>query len=405
LLHAAAVHAAGGDFPWERASAFRDWMINRDPSADQPSDASHEQRYRDIGVEPVRGTARLDGPGVVRVALREGGERILRAQDVIIAVGTRASRLDIPGLDAIDAWDDRAATSARSLPRSLVILGAGPTGTELAQVYARYGVPVTLVSSDERILPRDHPRSADIVADALAEDGVDVRGGVKAVGVEPTAGSGGAHVVRFADGSIAEGHTVMLAVGRSIPYEGLGLESVGLDVSKGMPTPDEQLRLAPNLYVVGDPAGPEQHTHLAHYQGEMAVRIALGEDVRPDVRAIPRAIYTAPESASVGLLLEQALEAGHDAVEDSADLATTARGYTVEAKGHATVVVDRKRRELLGVFLAGPGASEAIHEGVLAVKLGIPLADLADTIHAFPTLARVLGNLIVKVHRELGAAG
>jgi dihydrolipoamide dehydrogenase len=164
---------------------------------------------------------------------------------------------------------------------------------------------------------------------------------------------------------------------------------------------DEALRLAPHLFVVGDPAGPEMHTHLAHYEGEMAVRIALGEDVRPDLRAIPRALYTSPETASVGLLLEQALAAGHDAFEDTADLATTARGYTAEANGHATIVVDRQRRVLLGVFLGGPGASETIHEGVLAVKLALPLAVLADTIHAFPTLARALGNLIVKVHREL----
>jgi dihydrolipoamide dehydrogenase len=239
------------------------------------------------------------------------------------------------------------------------------------------------------------------VAEALGRDGVQVRTDARATEVRPGAGAQGAHVVRFPDGSLAEGHTIILAVGRSVPYEGLGLESLGLDVSKGMPSVDEQLRLAPHVYAVGDPAGPEQHTHLAHYEGEMAVRIALGEDVRPDLRAIPRAIYTAPETASVGLLLEQALEAGHDAMEDSADLATTARGYTVEAEGHATVVVDRERRVLLGVFLGGPGASEAIHEAVLAVKLGIPLETLADTIHAFPTLARVLGNLMVKVHREL----
>jgi dihydrolipoamide dehydrogenase len=210
-------------------------------------------------------------------------------------------------------------------------------------------------------------------------------------------------VIELSDGSVVEGHAVLLAVGRSVPYQGLGLESVGLDVSEGMPHVDGSLRLAPHVYCVGDPAGPEQHTHLAHYEGEMAVRIALGEDVRPDLRAIPRALYTSPEVASVGLQLEQARAAGHDAIEDTADLATSARGYTSEANGHATIVVDRQRRGLLGVFLGGPGASEAIHEGVLAVKLEVPLTVLADTIHAFPTLSRVLGNLIVKVHRELGS--
>ena len=168
-----------------------------------------------------------------------------------------------------------------------------------------------------------------------------------------------------------------------------------------MPRPDEHLRIAPNVYVVGDPAGPELHTHVAHYQGEMAVRIALGEDVTPDFRAIPRALYTEPEAASVGLLLEEAQKQGYDALEETADLAKTAKGYTAQAEGHITVVVDRAARTLLGAFIVGPGASELIHEAVLAVKLQVPLAQLADTIHAFPTMARVMGSLFVKVNRRL----
>jgi pyruvate/2-oxoglutarate dehydrogenase complex dihydrolipoamide dehydrogenase (E3) component len=143
------------------------------------------------------------------------------------------------------------------------------------------------------------------------------------------------------------------------------------------------------------------HTHLGHYSGEMAVRIALGEDVSPDFRAIPRALYTDPEAASVGMFLEQALEAGYDAYEATADIATTAKGYVSESGGHITIVIDRHSRCLLGVAIAGPGASELIHEAVLAVKLRVPLAQLADTIHAFPTTARAMGNLFVQVHREL----
>ena len=165
----------------------------------------------------------------------------------------------------------------------------------------------------------------------------------------------------------------MVSIGRAIPFEGLGLDTIGMTAAGRMPRPDEHLRIAPRVYVVGDPAGPELHTHLAHYQGEMAVRIARGEDVAPDYRAIPRALYTDPEVASVGLLLEQALEAGHDAFEATADLDPTARGYTAEATGHITIVVDRATRTLLGVFIGGPGASELIHEAVLAVKLRIPL--------------------------------
>jgi dihydrolipoamide dehydrogenase len=308
---------------------------------------------------------------------------------------------DIEGLDQIEAWDNHEGTGTRDLPRSLLIIGGGPTGTELAQVYARYDVPVTLVDPHPHILARDHERNAQYVAQGLERDGVNVRTGVRAVRVEPRAGASGVHRVLLSDGSFADGHEVMLSIGRAIPFEGLGLDTLGLTVGEHMPRADEHLRIAPHTYVVGDSAGPELHTHLAHYQGEMAVRVALGEEVTPDYRAIPRALYTDPEAASVGLLLEQALEQGYDAFEATADLAPTARGYTAEVEGHITIVVDRSSRTLLGAFMAGPGVSELIHEAVLAIKLGVPLADLADTIHAFPTAARVMGNLFVRVHREL----
>jgi dihydrolipoamide dehydrogenase len=143
------------------------------------------------------------------------------------------------------------------------------------------------------------------------------------------------------------------------------------------------------------------HTHVSHYEGEMAARIALGEDVKPDFRAIPRAIYTDPEASSVGLRLEQAREAGIDAQELSADLATSAKGYTAEADGHVTIVIDRVASTLVGVFMAGPAVSEAIHEAVLAVKLRTPISVLADTIHAFPTVARVMGLLFADALKKL----
>jgi dihydrolipoamide dehydrogenase len=239
---------------------------------------------------------------------------------------------------------------------------------------------------------------------ALERGGVTVRTDVRAVRVDAGAGDDGAHVVGLSDGSAAQGHELLISIGRAIPFEDLGLETIGVTTDEGMPRPDEQLRIAPHVYVAGDPAGPELHTHLAHYQGEMAVRIARGEDVRPDYRAIPRALYTQPEVASVGLLLEEAQDAGYDAFEASADLSSTAKGSTAQAEGHVTIVVDRTTRTLLGAFIGGPAASELIHEAVLAIKLRVPLAELADTIHAFPTTGRVMGNLFVQVHRELEGA-
>jgi pyruvate/2-oxoglutarate dehydrogenase complex dihydrolipoamide dehydrogenase (E3) component len=355
-----------------------------------------------VGAETVRGTARLDGPGRVVVALTGGGgaERVFEARNVVIAVGSRSKRPPIEGLDAVRVWTNREATAARTLPASLLVLGGGPTGVELAQVYARFGVPVTVVQSGPRLIPTDHPRNADAARRALERDGVDVRLGLRAMRARPAADPVEPDVIELGDGSAASGHAILLAVGRTFSLEALGLESVGLDPT-ALPR-DGRLRLADGVFMAGDPAGPELHTHQAHYQGELAVRMALGDDVTPDYRALPRATYTDPELAFVGVTLEQATAAGLDAVEFVADFPTTAKGYSVEADfGHVTIVVDRAGRELVGAAMAVPDASAAIHECVLAIKARVPIDVLADTIHAFPSTSRILNGLFAEAAAKL----
>jgi pyruvate/2-oxoglutarate dehydrogenase complex dihydrolipoamide dehydrogenase (E3) component len=394
LLHAAAIHHAGGDYPWPKASEFRDYMINRQ-GVDWPEDSGHVEALEKAGATVIRGTARFEGAGHLSVRT-DGAVRELGAGAVILAVGSHSRVPDLPGLADAHAWTNREATSTRELPRSMVILGGGPTGVELGQVYARYGVPVTLVDSNPRINSRDHPRSSELLAAALKRDGVQIRTGVRAQRIRPGTG---VSVVELSDGSTVEGAALLLAIGREIPVDELNLPAIGVTPEAGQVKPDDRLRIAENVYVAGDIAGPELHTHLAHYEGEMAARLALGDDVRPDVSVIPRATYTDPETASVGLLVEQAREAGIDALELTEDLASTPKGYVAEADGHVTIVVDREKRTLVGAFMAGPGVSEAIHEAVLAVKPRTPLSVLADTIHAFPTVARVLGGLFIEADR------
>jgi len=402
LLHAAAAHAAGGDYDWDGASARRDYMINRE-GTDYPSDAGHVHGLEASGATVIRGTGRVAGAGLVDVST--GSEtRTLRARHVIVAVGSNPRVPQIDGLDSITPWTNREATTTRLLPRSLVILGAGPTGVEMAQVFARYGVPTAIIGSRSRVNPQGHPRNSAFLEEGLRRDGVDVRTGVRATRIRAHAASSGAHVVELSDDTTVEGHEIMLAVGRAFPLDDLGLESIGIDPANGLHAgPD--LRIAENVFVAGDPAGPEMATHVAHYQGELAVRIALGDDVRPDYSAIPHAVYTDPEVAGVGRSLDQALEAGIDAFEEVADLATTAKGYVAEATGQVTIVVDRASRTLIGAFIAGPAASEAIHEAVLAIKTRTTLDVLADTIHAFPTTARVMGGLFSQALRRLDKQG
>ena len=403
LLDGAARHAANpATYDWAAASAQRDYMINRASDAEEPDDGGHIRALHGAGALVHRGTATIIGRGRVRVT-HDGTSHELAARNVVVAVGSVAKRPLLEGLEAVPAWTNREATLARTLPPSLLVLGGGPSGCELAQVYARFGVPTTIVQSGPRLAPTDHPRNSEAIRFALERDGVTVRTGVRALRARAGAGADGAHVIELDDGSAAEGHAVLLTVGRAFPIDDLGLEQYGIDTSGRTPFPrDGRLRIADGLWVIGDPAGPELHTHQGHYQGELAVRMALGEEVRPDYRALPRATYTDPEAASVGLTLEQAQGAGLDAFELVADFASSARGYAVQARvGHVTIVVDRAGRELVGAAMACPDASAAIHECVLAIKAHVPVDLLAETVHAFPSTSRILNGLFADARREL----
>lgn len=404
LLDSAARHAANpARWSWPQASARRDFIINRQPDASEPDDSTHLEALRDAGAVTYRGEARILNRGEVEVR-HDDAVHLLHARNVVIAVGSFSKVPPIPGLDQIDVWTNRQATLARELPRSLLVLGGGPTGVELAQGYARFGIPVTIVQSGDRLMPTDHPRNSATVAEALRGDGVDVRLGVRAVAARANRGRDGAHAIDLSDGGVAEGHAILLAVGRDFPLDDLGLEAYGLDTSgrtRAFPR-DGRLRIADGLWVIGDPAGPELHTHQAHYQGELAVRMALGDPVEPDYRALPRAAYTDPEAAFVGLSLEQAREQGIDAMEFVADYATSARGYGVQAKlGHVTIIFDRATRTLVGAAIACPDASAMIHECVLAIRARVPIEVLADTIHAFPSSSRILNGLYAEALRAL----
>jgi pyruvate/2-oxoglutarate dehydrogenase complex dihydrolipoamide dehydrogenase (E3) component len=404
LLHGAAEHHANpASYGWPRASKHRDFMINRASDQPEPDDSSHVHALEEAGAVCYRGDARITGRGRVTVT-HDGVRHELSGSDVVIAVGSVSRPIRIPGIDGVDVWTNEHATLSRELPQSLLILGGGPTGCELAQVYARFDVPVTMIQSGPRLAPTDHPRNSEVVRATLEADGVTVRTGVRAVAARAGAGADGAHVVELDDGSSVEGHVVLAAIGREVPLDDLGLEHFGLDASGRTPhyPRDGRLRIADGLYAVGDAGGPELHTHQAHYQGELAARMAHGESVTPDYRALPRATYTDPEAAFVGLSLDGARDAGIDAFEQVADFAKSSRGYAIEATlGHVTIVVDRATRQLVGAAMACPDASAAIHECVLAIKARTPVDVLADTIHAFPSTSRIFNGLFADALAEL----
>jgi pyruvate/2-oxoglutarate dehydrogenase complex dihydrolipoamide dehydrogenase (E3) component len=413
LLDAAARRAVGADYPWERASARRDWMISRE-ERNRPDDAGHVQRLESAGAEVIRGTARLVGAGAVEV--RNGGSpRTLETEALILAIGSTPVVPDIEGLEEAGYWTSDDATSTRELPSSIVVMGGGVVGVEMAQVFARFGVKTTLVQGNERILPRDHPRSSALLADQLREEGVDIRTNVTATAV---ANGGAGRRVTLSDGTEVEGAQILVAVGRRAAALGaLGVEEAAVRLDgRGVARPDDRMAVGDGIYVAGDCAGGAQFTHVADYEGRIAARAAAGRDVRADLATIPAVTFTDPETATVGLTVEAARERGVDAFEVTVDFATTARGFTIEPRrrsdtailegspGHITAVVDRDRRILVGAFAACPGAGELIHEPVLAIKARVPVDVLADTIHAFPTGARAFGNLMAEARDRVDAA-
>ncbi|HVA85963.1 MAG TPA: FAD-dependent oxidoreductase, partial [Candidatus Saccharimonadales bacterium] len=212
LLHAAAVHAVGGDYDWRHAAARRDYMINRE-DRDYPDDSGHVKGLEQTGATAIRGDARILGPGRVDVRTADG-TRELAAKNIVVATGSVSRIPEIEGLAEVRPWTNREATSVEELPRSLLVLGGGPTGVELAQVFARYGVPTAIVEHNRRLLARDHPRNSEAVQAGLRRDGVTIRTGVRAIRARPNAGPDGAHVIDLDDGTSATGHAVLVAIGR-----------------------------------------------------------------------------------------------------------------------------------------------------------------------------------------------
>ena len=397
LLHAASEHRHG--YTWQRASDRRDYMIVRE-HRDWPDDSGHVKGLESSGGRTYRGTARISGPGQVEVRGSDGSIQRVAARTIVVATGSQPKVPPIEGLAETNPWTNREATSTRELPRSVVVLGGGATGVELASVFARFGVETALVHSHDRLLDKDHARSSDAAARILRDSGVELRLDAHANRVRPRAGKDDAHIVELKEGGIVEGERIVVALGRAFDLGEVGLENVGVDPSRLRP--DGRLRIADDVYLIGDPAGPELFTHVSHYQGGLAVRMALGEDVSPDYRAIPRAVFVDPEIASVGMDVDQAKAAGIDALELVADFATTARGYELEATfGHLAIVVDPSAGLLVGASVVAPDASAAIHEPALAIQARVPIATLAGMIHAFPSTSRAFDGLYAEALGKL----
>ena len=382
LLRAAEVRveserAAGVDpasLDWPALARYRDYMTSAG------DDSSRVKGYEDKGVTVIKGDGRLAGPG----ALEVGGRRFA-AEAILISTGSEPVIPPLDGLEQAGFWTNREATATQELPASVVVIGGGPVGIELAQFMRRFGSRVTIVQGAERLAEREDERVSELLTESLRADGIEVRTGVHAERVEL---EGDERVVTLDDGSSVRGERLVVAVGRRPRSAEIGLETIGVEPGRrGIPI-DEHCRVAEDVWAAGDCTGVMLFTHLAKYQARIALAAMRGRPCRADYRAIPRVIFTDPEVAGVGLTEAQAHEAGLDVAVARIELASSiARPYTYEQdpRGELSVVLDRARRVLVGAWAVAPLASEWIHQAGLAIRAEVPLEVLLDTVAQFPS--------------------
>jgi dihydrolipoamide dehydrogenase len=376
---AEASRIAGLDSPaqhWRAVAAYRDFMIRGLDDSKQIED------HRAEGVDVYKGEGRIAGPGLVQV-----GDRTLSTERIIVATGSDPAIPPIEGLAEAGFWTNRQATTLTELPDSVIVLGGGPVGVELGQFFARFDVNVTLVQSEDRLVPREEPAVSELIAKALEADGIELRLGTRA---ESVSRKNGGYNVRLSAGGDVHGSELLVATGRKARIAGIGLESVGIEPGKRGIEVDERCRAAEGVWAIGDVTGVMPFTHVGMYQGRIAVADIAGEAPRASYDAIPRVVFCDPELAAVGLTEERARERGIELLRSRIELRdalTRPWTYEQDPRGELGLLVDRERQMLVGAWAVAPLASEWIHQAALAIKTETPVAILRDTVAQFPTFS------------------
>jgi pyruvate/2-oxoglutarate dehydrogenase complex dihydrolipoamide dehydrogenase (E3) component len=366
----------------EAALAYRDVMVSN------YSDAGQQRWLADHGIDLIRGTGRLAGPGAVEV----DGVRHT-ARQVVVATGSDPVIPPVPGLRELDdVWTNREVTGMKSVPRHLLILGGGPVGAEMAQAVRRLGGQVTLVEAAGHVLAREPAPLGEALGQVLRGDGIELILGVQATAARR---EGEDYVLTLQDGREVRGDHLLAATGRR-PRLPAGLDTVGVTAGPhGIPV-DAHLRVADRLWAVGDGTGVRLLTHVCKYQGEVVASNILGEPREAHYEAIPDVVYTDPQAASVG-----ATEAPFSATAKLADVAKTAT-YThayAQSNGFLTLLSDGER--LTGAAALGPEAGEWMQQATLAIRARVPLEVLRDVIQPFPTFSEIFVDALKALRRQI----
>ena len=391
-----AAEAVTGRLDVPAAFARRDYMTSG------WHDDGQARWLESTGIALIRGTGRLTGERAVEVQAAGGTVLRLRAaRAVVLATGSTAVIPPIPGLAEARPWDNRAATSAKEVPRRLLVLGGGAVGAEMAQAFRRLGSEeVVVLEGSDRLLAREEPFAGEELRTAFEAEGITVVTGARVTEARRV-GSDGPVVAQIADGREFTGDEILVAVGRRPATADLGLEHVALEPGRPVRV-DRRLWAAgvPGgwLYAIGDCNGLAPLTHMGKYHGRIAAATILGQDVADEASelVIPRVTFTDPQVCAVGLTAAQARAAGLRVTVVSTPTGEVPGAYTQGdgIRGTSQLVIDDQRRTVAGATFTGPGLQELLHSATVAVCGGVTVDQLRHAVPSFPTVSEVWLHLL-----------
>jgi pyruvate/2-oxoglutarate dehydrogenase complex dihydrolipoamide dehydrogenase (E3) component len=371
------------------SSVIPDWskvaQRIREEATDYWDDKVAVDRFTGKGGHFVRGAGKITGPGQVVV----GEETFTARRGIVIATGTDPAIPPIEGLAGTPYWTNRDIVQAEEAPKSLIILGGGAIGAELAQVFARFGTEVTVVEAMSRLLPLEEPESGELIERVFTAEGIKVCVNAPAEGVSHH----GDHFTVHLGQAALRAERLLVATGRRVNLSALGVGAVGLDEHARFVTVDERMRAADGVWALGDVTGRGQFTHMSMYQADIVVRDILGTGgASADYTAVPRVTFTDPEIGSVGMTESQARQAGLNVRAACTQIPYSARGWIHKAgnEGFIKVIFDTEQGVLLGATSAGPTGGEVLSALQVAIRARVPVVTLRNMPYAYPTFYRAI---------------
>ncbi|MDR7086040.1 pyruvate/2-oxoglutarate dehydrogenase complex dihydrolipoamide dehydrogenase (E3) component [Aeromicrobium panaciterrae] len=364
----------------------------RDEATDNWDDTVAAKRVTDAGATLVRGHGRLVADRTVEV----DGETYVASKGVVLNTGTTAAVPPIAGLADTPFWTNREAVSAESLPASLIVIGGGAIGLELAQAFSRFDSQVTVLEGAPRILAPEEPESSELLAKVFEAEGIAVHAGITIDRVDHD----GTRFTVTCGEKTYEADQLLVAAGRKSRLDDVGLDTVGVEVERFL-TVDDSMQVTSytgsgGLWAIGDIVGRGAFTHVSMYHAERVVKAILGEELGSYDTSFPRVTFTDPEVGGVGLTEKQARDQGIHVRVGSGDIAASSRGWlhSVGNEGLLKLIIDDDRGVIVGATSAGPTGGETLSALAFAVRAEIPVETLKNTIYAYPTFYRAIESAL-----------